>query len=267
MTIKLVAIDLDGTLMGPDLVISGRNRAAVAAATARGVRVTIATGRMVRATAPFARLLGLSSPLICYQGAMVADMETGAVLMHQPVPLDLAREVLDLARERSWHLHLYIDDEMWVEALTPQVAAYTALAATIRPRVMGELRQALDRPPTKMLIMGPPDETQRTLAVLRERFGGRLYLTWSLPTYAEIARAGCSKGAALEWLAARLGIAREETMAIGDAPNDAEMVRWAGLGVAMAGAGPELRAAADHVTASLAEDGVARAIERFVLGA
>jgi hypothetical protein len=265
MTIRLIAIDLDGTLMGPDLVISPANRAAIAAATARGVTVTIATGRMVRATAPFARQLGLSAPLICYQGALVAAPDTGAVLMHRPVPLELARQVIELSKARRWHLHLYVDDELCVEAITPEVASYTSLAAYIRPKVVGDLGRFLDRPPTKMLIIGRPDETQRTLGALGESFDGRLYLTMSLPTYTEIAAAGCSKGLALEWLAGRMGIAREETMAIGDAPNDAEMVRWAGVGVAMGGAGRELVAAAGHQTAELSADGVAKAIERFVL--
>lgn len=266
---RLLAMDLDGTLVGPDLIVSPRNRAALRAAREKGVFVTLATGRMLRGTLPFARELSLTTPIICYQGAMVADPVTGEVLLHRTVPMVLAREVLDLAEARGWHIHYYVDDVMYVDEMTPQVTLYTSIVTDAMPRAVGNLRGFLDqvpygREPTKLLVIGDETATTATLAELRERFSGRLYITRSLPTFAEVTNSECSKGAALAWLADRLGVAQADTMAIGDALNDLEMVGWAGMGVAMGNAVPELAAARYH-TSAVEQDGVAEAIERYLL--
>jgi Cof subfamily protein (haloacid dehalogenase superfamily) len=263
-------MDLDGTLVGPDLIVSPRNRAALRAAQAAGVIVTLATGRMLRGTLPFACDLALTTPVICYQGAMVAEPVTEAVLLHRTVPLALAREVLDLAEARGWHIHYYVDDVMYVDEMTPQVSLYTSIVTGAMPRAVGDLRGFLDQlpagcEPTKLLVIGDEAGTTATLVELRQRFTGRLYITRSLPTFAEVANRQCSKGTALAWLANRLGVAQRDTMAIGDALNDLEMVSWAGVGVAMGNAVPELAAAARYHTSSVEQNGVAEAIERYLL--
>ncbi len=267
---RLLAMDLDGTLIRPDLIVSARNRAALRVAQERGVFVTLATGRMLRGTLPFARDLSLTTPVICYQGAMVADPVTSEVLLHRTVSRTLAREVLDLAEVRGWHVHYYVDDVMYVDALTSQVGIYTSIVSEAMPKAVGNVRAFLETlsdgcEPTKLLIIGDEAGTTSTLVELRERFDGRLYITRSLPTFAEVANRTCSKGAALSWLASRLGVAQGDCMAIGDALNDLEMVQWAGIGVAMGNAVPELKAAADYRTAPVGEDGVAQAIERYLL--
>lgn len=267
---RLLAMDLDGTLVGPDLVVSARNRAALQAAQAKGVFVTLATGRMLCGTLPFARDLSLTMPIICYQGAMVANPVTGEVLLHRTVPRPLARDVLALAEERGWHAHYYVDDVMYVDALTPQVGVYTSIVTEAMPTAVGNVRAFLetlpeDREPTKLLIIGDEAGTTATLAELRQRFSGSLYITRSLPTFAEVANHACSKGTALAWLASQLGVAQADTVAVGDALNDLEMVKWAGVGVAMGNAVLELKAAADYQTATVGEDGVAEAIERYLL--
>jgi Cof subfamily protein (haloacid dehalogenase superfamily) len=263
-------MDLDGTLVGPDLIVSPRNRAAILAAQDRGAFVTLATGRMLRSTLAFARSLSLTTPVICYQGAMVADAVTGDVLLHRTVPLVLAREVLDLAEARGWHIHYYVDDVMYVDEMTPQVREYTSIVTDAMPQAVGNLRAFLDRlpngcEPTKLLIIGDEAATTATLAELRQRFSAILYITRSLPTFAEVANRECSKGAALSWLAGRLGVAQADAVAIGDGLNDLEMVRWAGTGVAVGNAVPELKAAAGYQTSTVDRDGVAEAIERYLL--
>jgi Cof subfamily protein (haloacid dehalogenase superfamily) len=267
---RLLAMDLDGTLVGPDLIISARNRAAIREARDRGVFVTLATGRMLRSTLPFARRLSLETPVICYQGAMVAEPVTGEVLLHRTVPLALAREVVELAEERAWHIHYYVDDVMYVDEMRPQVAEYTSIVTDAMPRAVGNLCAFLDRlpngsEPTKLLIIGDQAATTATLSELRERFSTRLYITRSLPTFAEVANRECSKGAALAWLAGRLGVAQADTVAIGDGLNDLEMVLWAGTGAAVGNAVPELKAAADYQASTVDRDAVAEVIERFLL--
>jgi Cof subfamily protein (haloacid dehalogenase superfamily) len=263
-------MDLDGTLVGPDLIVSPGNRSALRRAQQRGVFVTLATGRMLRSTLPFAHALSLSTPVICYQGAMVADAVTGEVLLHRTVPLVLAREVLALAEERGWHIHYYVDDVMYVDQLTSQVSEYTSIVRDAAPRAVGNLRAFLDRlpegfEPTKLLIIGDEAATSTTLAELRERFSASLYITRSLPTFAEVANHDCSKGAALSWLAGRLGVDQADTVAIGDGLNDLEMVLWAGTGVAVGNAVPALKAAADYQASTVDRDAVAEVIERFLL--
>lgn len=265
MTIRLVALDLDGTLLGPDLTASAANRWAVGAAQSRGVVVTLATGRMLSATADFAADLGITAPVICYQGAMVADPAGPVILCHKPLSLPVAREVLLLARENGWTTHAYVDDELWVEAMTPELAGRLDMLGHGQPRVVPDMLNALNRPPTKILFTGSPPETEQTAALLRAWLDSRAYVTISHPNFAEVADATCSKGVALAWLADRLGIRQEQTMAVGDGLNDAEMIAWAGTGVAMANAPDEVRRSANFVTSDVAGDGVARAMARFVL--
>ncbi|MBI4759500.1 MAG: HAD family phosphatase [Chloroflexi bacterium] len=261
---KLVALDLDGTIIGPDLCVSERTRKVIQRAVSRGVHVTIATGRMFQATLPFARMLGFATPLICYQGALIARPSDEAFLFHRPVPLGLARQVLMIARKRGLQLNLYVDDQLYVERLTPAVESYIALSR-VQPRVVGDLLAFLKADPTKIVSINDEPTTYRLVAEMSQRFNGRLYVTKSYPYFTEFAHPACSKGRALRWLASFLGVSREEVLAVGDNLNDVEMLEWSGLGVAMGGADGSVKRRADLVTGTLEEDGAAQVIEKYVL--
>ncbi len=260
-----MALDLDGTVLAPDLSVSPITRRALQAAMDQGVVVTLATGRMLSVTACFAADLGITAPLICYQGAMVADAARGEILYHRPLPLPAASEALKLARQNGWASHVYVNDELWVDAETPELARDLPFIGDGPPRVVGDLLTALNRPPTKILFSGTPESMAKAAALLRSCLGHRVYVTISRADFAEVANPGCSKGVALAWLADRLGISQDETLAAGDGMNDAEMIAWAGVGVAMGSAPDQVKRSARFVTADVAEDGVARALERFVL--
>jgi Cof subfamily protein (haloacid dehalogenase superfamily) len=267
--IRLIALDLDGTLFSEDLVVSPANRAAIAAAQARGIVVTLATGRMFRATLPHAQALGITAPLICYQGALIRDPVSGATLLHRPVPRETAFDVLAMLTAEGLYPNLYLDDNLYVAEMNPGTEFYARLNGGLPINPVGDITRFLasrEDAPTKITVVLPrPGDTDPLVERLRARFGERIYATKSYPIFAEVINPACDKGAALAALAERLGIAREETMAVGDGLNDLPMLAWAGVGVAMGQASPAVRQGATHVTSPLAEDGLAAAIHRFAL--
>lgn len=262
---RLVALDLDDTLLGRDLVFTPRVRRAVQAAMDVGLMVTLATGRMFRSALPLARELGMTLPIICYQGALVKDPLSMEVLFHRPVPLENARQIIQMTRNWGLHVNVYVDDELYVARVTPEAESYVRIAQVpVHP--VGDLLEFLKSPPTKVVIVSDEATIDRVMGDLRKMFGQTLYVTKSLPMFCEIAHPGCNKGTALAFLAAHLGVSREETVAVGDGLNDLEMVQWAGLGIAMGNAPQQLRDAAGWVTGPLQEDGAAQALERILEG-
>ncbi|MDP2743679.1 MAG: Cof-type HAD-IIB family hydrolase [Dehalococcoidia bacterium] len=261
---RLVALDLDDTLLGRDLVFSSKAKRAIQRVKEIGVLVTLATGRMFQSALPFAQELEITLPLICYQGALVRDPISREVLFHRPVPLEQARQVIEMARHWGLHVNAYVDDELYVERITPEAERYVRIARVpLHP--VGDLLAFLKSPPTKVVIVSEEATIDHVMGELRAVFGSSLYITKSLPMFCEIAHSECNKGTALAFLASYLHIPQEETVALGDGLNDLEMIQWAGLGIAMTHAPLEVQAAAEWVTGSLQEDGAAQALERIFL--
>lgn len=268
--IRLVASDLDGTLMGRDLVIPSATLETIAALGAAGVGFTLATGRTFPSALPYARRLGITLPLICFQGALVKDPGTGEVLLHERVPIPLAAEMLQAARERGLHVNLHIGDRVFVERDRPEAELYARISSLILEPV-GDLVRFLEEGgegPTKLVIISQDVPfLDRVWAELQVRFDGRLNLQKSLPEFMEVVSIEASKGKALLALAHRLGVARHHILALGDSYNDVSMLEAAGVGVAMGNAPPAVQAAADYVAPPLAEQGVVEALRRFVFDA
>lgn len=263
---RLVALDLDDTLLDRDLVFSPRVREVVRAVMDSGVTVTLSTGRMFQSALPYARELGLSTPIICYQGALIKDPVSLETLFHQPVPLERAREVIRLVKRWGLHINVYVDDQLYVEKATPEAERYVRIARVpLHP--VGDLLEFLKEDPTKIVIVSDEATIDRAMGELKAVFGETLYITESLPMFCEIAHPGCNKGTALAMLASQLGVLQEETVAVGDGLNDLEMIEWAGLGVAMGNAPDEVKAAAGIVTGTIKEDGAAEALEQIFLAA
>jgi hypothetical protein len=262
---KLIAADLDGTLMGKDAIISPKVKDAVRRAVDKGVRFTIATGRAFGSTLPFAEELGINAPLICYQGGLIKDHLSGQVIYEQPVPLPLVQEVIRFTRQRGLHLNVYLDGRAYVERMTPEARYYTEIAkAAVYP--VGDMLAFLDRDPMKFIIVLSDDRATEPLIaeLLGTLFAGRMRFVRSYPRFVEGIPLDVSKGHALARLTDHLGIPLGETIGIGDNDNDLEMVARAGLGVAMGNASPAVKAAADYVAPPVDEEGVVEVIERFV---
>ena len=269
MTIKLLALDLDGTIFGDDLLIAPRTRRAIADAQAAGVVVTIATGRMFRAARYIAAELNIQGPLICYQGAMVRDARTDETLLHKTVPHHLAEEVIMLTSGQGLHLNVYLNDSLYVEKVTPEARFYAQINMDMPLNAVGDLRNWLNlqhfNEATKLVIVTDSEQTDAVLAAYTEMFGDRLQVTKSHPRFTEFTNCECSKGRSLAQLAAHYGFAREEVMAIGDGHNDTDMIAWAGWGVAMETAPQAVRDVARIICPPLTQDGAADAIERYIL--
>jgi Cof subfamily protein (haloacid dehalogenase superfamily) len=264
--IRLLALDLDGTLMDDSMVIkSDRVRRAIAAAQARGVIVTLATGRMFDFLLPFAHDLGITAPLICYQGGLIQAPGVEAPIYRATIEPALVREVLALKARRGWHFVLYAGDDVFLdERLYPDQFYRDMLGE--RLVWVDDFSSVLERQePIKFLVFVEPHEAEDVLTDLRQQFAGQMELTRSHARIVEGNPLGVSKGDALRRLAEHLGISKAEVMAIGDQDNDIPMITWAGFSVAMGNGSPAVKAAADWVAPLVAKDGAAVAIERFVL--
>jgi Cof subfamily protein (haloacid dehalogenase superfamily) len=263
--IRLVALDLDGTLVGPDLVIRPRVRNAIARARERGTAFTIVTGRMFAATRPFAQQLDLDGCVVCYQGAAVFDIATGAALTQTPVRQDVTREAFAWADAHDVHAQGYDGDVLIVQQINRFSKRYTDLAK-VEPVVVPSLSDYFfDRPSLKIVYVDTAERAAAHLAAIAPLLGERAYLTRSNADFVEILDPGVNKGKALAFVAGRFDATLDETLAIGDAWNDLPLLEAAGIGVAMGSGPPELLARADAVVGDVANDGVAEAIERFVL--
>lgn len=262
---RLVAFDVDGTLVGRDLIVSPGVRAAIARMQQAGAQGCLVTGRMYRATVPFARELELNAPLICYQGAAIIDPVTDEVLAHTALANELVRELVALAETDRMHLQLYRNDEYYCEARNRFSDLYASLSRT-QPVIVPSLREAFAySPATKAVVIADEPVAAAYAEKLGAIFRDRANVTRSLPEFVEVFDSAVDKGAALRFVAARLGIEMDRTMAIGDSWNDAPLLRTAAFAVAMGSSPPELRALADRVVGDLAHDGAAEAIDKYLL--
>lgn len=269
--IQLLAVDIDGTIAGESNEIRERVKQAIFAAQAQGIKVVVATGRMYRSALRFHQTVGSSLPLICYQGAWIQDPITGKILSHLPVTKEKTIALLDYFEQPALRsllsVHFYINDQLYVREITTATQIY-AQRSEIQPIAVGDLRSVLDTEPTKILALcDDPEAIANLLSNLRQIYTpAELYLTTSVATFFEAANPLVSKGAALRYLAEEiLGLQSANVMAIGDNFNDLEMISYAGIGVAMGNAPDEVKAIAQWVAPTVEEDGVAAAIEEFVL--
>jgi hypothetical protein len=268
--IELLALDLDGTLIGEEMVIADLVRHSVLEAQKRGVIVTLATGRMFDAAVPFARDLGIEAPLICYQGGLIQASEASSPLYRATMTPDVIREVLRWranSADRNWHMVLYADDALFiVEQRYPESFYRDLLGPNLR--CTDDFRSVLaHHDPVKFIFVAECVEADRIEAAMRRRFKGRMEIVRSHANFVEGNPLGVSKGNALRRLAQHLEISQERVMSIGDQGNDVSMIRWAGVGVAMGNASAEAKGVADWIAPPFAEHGVAVAIQRFILNA
>ncbi len=264
--IRLIAIDIDGTLLDSAHNLTARVEQAVKAAVAQGVHVVLATGKTRASTLGLIDTLGIKTAGIYLQGLAVYD-ETGSLRHQQTLTPALARQVITFVEDRGFKLLAYNESRLLIRVADQQVNDGFARYHEVIPEAVGPLQNILESTSiNKLIAMGEPRAIKALRWQLSMQIGGAgRVMQAGVPTMVEVLPPGASKGSALRLLLKDMKIAPENVLAIGDAENDIEMIQLAGVGVAMGQAAQDVRDAADYVTATNDADGVAEALERFVL--
>ena len=204
------------------------------------------------------------SPLLLFAGGLIETLESKKILFQQAIPRQTAQELVDLAREKGWQMQTYIDDvlrtakdDKWIRGYEEITHSKACICGDEFYRVQGDCNKLLSR--------GEHDDLVARKALIEERFPGQFNILFSMPTFLEIMPSGVDKGKGIRRLGELYGITADEIMALGDSQNDLDMLKAAGFPVAMANAADEVKAVASYVTASNNDDGVAAAVEKFVL--
>ncbi len=261
----LLAIDLDGTLVEPRKPVRQTVIDAVKRAQAAGVRATIVTGRMYVGAKPFADALDLDGPIVLYQGAVLADARTGRFEREVALAHDVGLRIYAAAKEHGLHVQFYRDDRFYVENDNEYAQLYARTSGTSPVVVPSLPDEFAGRDSTKVNVVTDAARTPDVLALMERVCGRDAYVTRSNPEFVEMLNPAVDKGVALRLVAEHFGIPMDRVMAIGDSYNDLPLLRAAGFAVAMGSSPDELKAEADAVVGDVLHDGVAEAIERYVL--
>ncbi len=263
MRIDLIALDLDGTLLDRNERISPRNRRAITRALDLGVRVVLVTGRGTDLPLRVSRDLNLNLPVICCHGALTKDFGANRTLVHLPVPLIYAKPMVEFAENNGLSLAIYAEEFFW---RLEGSRLYMEDMKSPAWREAKTFADVLGSAPTFLRFLGP-----ESVAAMDRQFGDLplsfRHETWGDFVECAVLNRDASKKNALQRLCADFQIVPERVLAIGDSRNDVPMLRWAGLGVAMGNAQPDVKESVRFVTAGNDDDGVALAIERFVIAA
>jgi Cof subfamily protein (haloacid dehalogenase superfamily) len=215
---------------------------------------------MFRSVEPYLDEAGIDDPVVCYQGAAVVDPRSREFLLHEPLPLDVAREAIAALEDIGLSPNVYVDDQLYVAEETEYSRAYSDFQ-NLPVTEVGNLLDWLARPPTKLVAVAEPPVLADVRVGLERRFDGRAYITTSLPHLLELGNPAVTKGSGLTFVAAQLGLELGGVIAFGDGENDVELLEAAGFGIAVEGAHPRLRAIADWTCPGPQEEGVATMIE------
>ena len=259
---RMLALDIDGTLVDDTLDVTPANLAALKDALSRGIRVVLATGRMYRSALRYATEIGTTEPVIAYQGAVVR-MPDGALLREWALSPDAARLAVRLSRELDLHVNLYRDDQFYVEKLGWAARRY-ADVAQIEPVVVDDLMTVAEGGSTKVVYVDAPERLQNVQEQLRQAFEPASRVTFSMPDFLEVVDGSVSKAAALKFICDRDGIDAGEVIAAGDGPNDRELFEYCGLAVAPTDAIAEVIAAADVTMPPPGQDGIAYLVRTYL---
>lgn len=274
--IKLLALDIDGTLLTPYGEITPRNSAAITHARQSGVQIVLVTGRRFNSAREVARRIGVGAPLISHNGALTKNVETLETLDYHPLDVEDARAIIGFGRECGVDMVCCDDPDglgmMVIEGISDKNKSMHGYLNKYQDSVsvVSDLLEYVDHAPIQIMFSGGCEPMDDFALRLKMGIGDRIQLFKTRYRSADLTildalGAAASKGASLESIAKRHNVSREEVMAVGDNHNDLTMLRYAGLGVVMANAEEELKHMGFELTLSNEEDGVAEAIERHIL--
>ena len=266
MEYKLVAIDMDGTLLNKSKAVSSKTLNALTEARKKGVHIVLSTGRILKSAERYWNELELSSPIIACNGAVISD-ENGNVIYKNPIGGELAKNVVEIAVKNNVYFHFYNENTLFSNIYVKEVIDYYAdrdwsINYEIFDNIDGLVKNNINI--YKFLMLDNDFNKLRVLHGELEKLN-QIGLTKSGENNLEVMNNNVSKGIALDHLCGKLNIPRESVIAIGDNENDISMLQFAGLGVAMGNASDYVKSKADYVTLTNDEDGVANIIEKFIL--
>jgi len=266
--VRLLALDLDDTLLRSDLTISYRTRNVIKKAEAAGVTVVLASGRIPAAMERYISFLGMHKRpgyLICNNGALIQESHAGSTIYETSIAAETALFAFSLADAEGFAVQIYEKDTMYVSRHN-EFTGYDEKLTGLRQVVVEHFQTMLEGGCHKLLIPGDPVLLVPLQSLLHTYLGDEVTVFTSKPYFLEILPALTDKGTALEKVAGFLGIKREEVLAIGDSMNDEAMIRWAGVGVAMINSDERIKSIADVITEKTNDDdGVAEIIEKYIL--
>ena len=269
--IRLLVLDLDGTIVDRSNHIKDSVVQAVDAVKRRGVAVAIATGRRYQSSLPAYDLIGSTLPLICYEGGLIRERSTGFTHRHWPLGPHVLAQILDLTERLNLDgrlsIHFHIEDDLYVSNLNDASSKFFE-GSTVVPIVVSDMRPLLNRATTKAMVLSDDGEVITRLSTQLKNSHSRTRVTeYKSITLLEAFDPAVNKRLAVSCLAEEIMKLRpENVMAVGDDFTDIEMLQYAGIGVAMGNAPAAVKDCADWVTATIEEDGVARAVERWIPG-
>lgn len=262
--IKLLITDIDGTVLNEKCEFTPKLKNYFQILTNRGIKVVLATGRMFMGADPVREALGLETPVVCYQGAMVKDKDK--ILFQNSVKKEIALELIKLSREMKFHLNLYNDDVLIVEDDNKKfMEDYTKGRFTTYKAVKSFDEIKLNVISKLLLITYDENELLYYRDLFKEKFKGVLQIVRSHKYYLEFTDINASKGNALNFLKNYWNIKTDEVMASGDQDNDYDMLLNAGIKVAMGNASDKLKSIADYICPPIDDDGLSNAIEKYIL--
>lgn len=267
MAYKVLALDIDGTLTNSEKRITDRTKRAVLGAAKKGVKLVIASGRPVQGIRAFAQELELKENdgyILSFNGGRLISCRTGEIIHDMKLPLEYLPEIYELSKKYGVNLMSYEGDDLITENPDDEFLAVEARINGLGIKKVDNFVKHINFPINKCLMLGEGSYLAEVEKKVHAALCDRMDVYRSEPYFLEILPKGVDKAKALEKLLAVLGCKREELMACGDGFNDLTMIKYAGLGVAMANARDEVKECADFVTGSNDEDGVAAAVERFL---
>ncbi|MCI5837988.1 MAG: Cof-type HAD-IIB family hydrolase [Christensenellaceae bacterium] len=275
MQYKMLVTDFDNTLLRTDHTILDKTWKAIKEFERRGGKFVICTGRMLSTILVTVKPFDLHGEIIAFQGGVVADLDTGDILLKKYVNPDDALSLLKDLEAAGYYIQIYSNGDYFVNRYTKRTQRYYEANAHLMPIVIGEnVSEYVQKNNLKLdkIVFGLDDdglvtydEVQPVMTAFDKKYGGRLVFNSSNTLLIEAVSAGCTKGEAVEFVANRHGIAREEVICMGDALNDASMIEWAGLGVAVENATDDLKALADEITVSCDDDAVGYILNKYCL--
>ncbi len=260
--IKMVATDIDGTILNWDFEFSPEVIECIKKLTKNNIKVVLVTGRMHRAALKLAQKLELETPIVSYQGGLIKE-QSGKTLYEKTMDVKYAKQVIKWAKENNVHINLYMDDVLYVENDNIAVKRYTG--ERFIPYEVCNFDELEIKNVNKILAIDFDDVERVTgwVDYLKQKLP-ELYIVKSTPYFCEISNPEAKKSCAVEFLSNYYGIKKEEILAIGDQNNDIELLKAGGVAVAMGNATDELKKHADFVTDTIDNNGFVKAVEKFV---